>query len=113
MNSRDEAIREKLLDRLTAVDVDARSLAVEVTSGVVVVRGAVPSEEQRHRAVDALIGAHTLDIVVRPLAARDSDDGRGARRSAARPLNQRITAGIRPIRHRQCKAAVACFTRGA
>lgn len=33
MNSRDEAIRDKLVDRLTAVGVDARSLAVEVVNG--------------------------------------------------------------------------------
>lgn len=77
MNNRDETIREKLLDRLTAVGVDARSLAVEVASGMVVVRGAVPSEEQRQRAMDALIGAHTLEIAVHPVAPSDSDDGRG------------------------------------
>lgn len=77
MNNRDETIREKLLDRLTAVDVDARNLAVEVLHGTVLVRGTVPDEEQRQRAIEALAGAHTLEILVRPMAATDSDDGRG------------------------------------
>ncbi len=77
MNTRDETIRDKLLDRLTAVGVDARNLAVEVAGGTVNVRGAVPSEEQRQRAAEALAGVHSLDIAVRPVAPTDSDDGRG------------------------------------
>lgn len=77
MNNRDETIREKLLDRLTAVGVDARNLAVEVESGTVIVRGAVPSHEQRQRAIDALIGVHYIEIAIRPAAASDSEDGRG------------------------------------
>jgi len=67
MNDRDELIRGKLLDRLTAVSVDARNLVVEVAAGVVTVRGAVPTEDERRRALEALIGAHTLEIFVRPL----------------------------------------------
>ena len=47
MNNRDESIRGKLVDRLAAVGVDARNLAVEVTGGTVNVRGSVPSEGQR------------------------------------------------------------------
>jgi hypothetical protein len=77
MTNRDETIRDKLLDRLTAVGVDARNLAVEVVHGSVIVRGAVPSEEQRQRATEALIGAHSLEITVRPMGPSDSDDGRG------------------------------------
>lgn len=77
MNNRDETIRDKLLDRLTAVGVDARSLAVEVVHGTVIVRGAVPSEEQQQRAMDALIGVHSVEIAIRPVAPVDSDDGRG------------------------------------
>src|SRR5258708_37870823 len=77
MNNRDETIRDKLLDRLTAVGVDARSLVVEVESGTVIVRGAVPSKEQRQRAADALIGVHSIEIAIRPAATRDGDDGRG------------------------------------
>jgi hypothetical protein len=77
MNNRDETIREKLLDRLTTLGVDARNLAVEVEHGMVIARGSVPSEEQRQRAIDALIGAHELQIAVRPVAPCDTDDGRG------------------------------------
>jgi osmotically-inducible protein OsmY len=66
MSDRDELIRGKLLDRLTAVDVDARNLVVEVSAGVVTVRGAVPTGEERHRAMEALVGVHTLEISVRP-----------------------------------------------
>ena len=77
MNNRDETIREKLLDRLTTLGVDARNLAVEVEHGMVIARGSVPTEEQRQRAIDALIGAHELQISVHPVAPSDSDDGRG------------------------------------
>ena len=48
-----------------------------VAHGTVIVRGSVPSEEQRRRATDALIGAHSLEIAIRPVAPVDSDDGRG------------------------------------
>jgi len=75
MNNRDVTIRDKLLDRLSAVGVDARSLAVEVVSGTVNVRGAVPSEDQRQRATEALIGVHSLEIAIRPVPASDGDDG--------------------------------------
>src|SRR5262249_4591620 len=77
MNTRDETIRDKLLERLTTLGVDARNLAVEVEHGMVIARGSVPSEDQRQRAIDALIGAHELQITIRPVAASDSDDGRG------------------------------------
>jgi hypothetical protein len=77
MNSRDETIREKLLDRLTTLGVDTRNLAVEVEHGTVIARGWVPNEEQRERAIDGLMGAHELQIAVRPVAPSDSDDGRG------------------------------------
>jgi hypothetical protein len=77
MNNRDETIRDKLLDRLAAVGVDARNLAVEVTGGTVNVRGSVPSEGERQRAMEALVGVHSMDIIIRPVAPSDSDDGRG------------------------------------
>lgn len=77
MNNRDESIREKLLDRLTTLGIDARDLALEVEHGMVIVRGSVPDEDQRQRAIDALIGAHELQIAVRPVAPSDSEDGRG------------------------------------
>ena len=69
MNARDETIRDKLLERLTTLGVDARNLAVEVKHGMVIARGSVPNEEQRQRAIDALIGAHELQITIRPVAA--------------------------------------------
>src|SRR4029450_1836537 len=77
MNNRDETIREKPLARLATLGVDARNLAVEVEHGMVIARGSVPNEEQRQRAIDALIGAHELQIAVRPVATSDSDDGKG------------------------------------
>ena len=77
MNKRDEAIREKLVQRLMAVDVDGRNLAIEVAAGMVLVRGSVPTEEQRQRTMEALAGAHSIEIAVEPLASSDSPDGRG------------------------------------
>jgi BON domain len=77
MNNRDETIREKLLERLTAVDVDARNLAIEVATGSVIVRGSVPTDRQRDRALEALAGAHSIEIFVRPMPPADSADGRG------------------------------------
>jgi predicted hotdog family 3-hydroxylacyl-ACP dehydratase len=72
MNNRDALIRSKLLDRLTAVGVDARNLVVEVAAGTVTVQGAVPTDEERERAMGALIGAHTLEISVRRVASADT-----------------------------------------
>jgi osmotically-inducible protein OsmY len=77
MNKRDETIREKLLERLSAVDVDARNLAIEVATGSVIVRGSVPTEQQRTRTIEALAGAHSIEVLVRPVASVDGDDGRG------------------------------------
>jgi hypothetical protein len=77
MTERDELIRGKLLDRLTAVGVDARNLVVEVAAGTVTVQGTVPTHDERERAMEALIGAHTLVISVRSVAPVDSADGRG------------------------------------
>jgi osmotically-inducible protein OsmY len=39
-----------------------------VEMGRVVVSGSVPSEEQRERAIEALAGAHDIEIFVRPVA---------------------------------------------
>jgi osmotically-inducible protein OsmY len=71
MNRRDETIRGKLLDRLATVGVDARNLAVEVEGGAVVARGSVPSEEQRRRVLEALAGAHDLQVGVVPVGPTD------------------------------------------
>lgn len=77
MNNRDELIRTKLLDRLTSVNVDIRMVALEVNHGEVNVRGAVPSIEQRSRALEALAGAHSIELQVRDVPPADSVDGRG------------------------------------
>jgi osmotically-inducible protein OsmY len=68
MNDRNETIREKLVERLAAVSVDASNLVIEVDMGRVVVSGSVPSKEQRERAIEALAGARDIAIFVRPLA---------------------------------------------
>ena len=80
MTRRDETIREKLLDRLTTLGVDARNLAVEVEHGTVIARGSVPNEEQRQRAIDALIGAHELQIVIRPATRTSAESAHYSRR---------------------------------
>lgn len=64
MNNRDELIRTKLLERLTCVDVDIRRVTLEVDHGEVNVRGVVPSTEQRSRALEALAGAHSIELQV-------------------------------------------------
>jgi hypothetical protein len=66
MNNRDELIRGKLLDRLTAMNVDACNPVVAVAVGTVTAQGTVATPEERERAMAALIGAHTLEIAVRP-----------------------------------------------
>lgn len=68
MANRDETIRAKLLARLTAVSVDARYLAVEVARGTVIVRGSVPTEDEKQRASEALAGVHAIEILVQPIA---------------------------------------------
>lgn len=77
MNRRDESIRGKLLDRLATAGIDARNLAVEVEQGSVIARGSVPSEEQRQRVLEALAGAHDLQVAVAPVPPSDAEDGRG------------------------------------
>ena len=72
MNNRDETIRAKLLDRLTAVDVDSRNLDIVVGTGMVTIRGSVPTDEQRRRAIEALAGAHSVEIFVRPAPGSDA-----------------------------------------
>ncbi len=77
MNQRDELVRSKLLERLTAVGVDIRMMKMEVERGEVVVRGFVPSAEQKARALEALAGAHSIELAVREVPPSDSADGRG------------------------------------
>lgn len=77
MTERDEMVRSKLIDRLTAVGVDPRMVTVEVHGGEVTIRGSVPSAEQRDRALEAFAGAHMIHLEVWDIPPSDSADGRG------------------------------------
>ncbi len=77
MNERDELVRSKLLDRLTAVGVDIRMMKIEVEYGQVLASGFVPSVEHRTRGLEALAGAHSIDLSIREVPPSDSEDGRG------------------------------------
>lgn len=77
MTERDEMVRSKLIDRLTAVGVDPRMVTVEVQGGEATIRGSVPSAEQRDRALEALAGAHMIQLEVWDGPPSDSADGRG------------------------------------
>jgi hypothetical protein len=44
-----------------------------VETGRVIVSGSVPSAEQRERAIEALAGAHDIEIFVRPVAPGGSE----------------------------------------
>ncbi|MFZ5782835.1 MAG: hypothetical protein ACOY4R_21750 [Pseudomonadota bacterium] len=81
MNPRDEALRNEITDTLTQAGVDARSLAVEVRHGAVLVQGIVPSVEQERklRAVleDLSVRPQRYAVNVLPVAGSDSVDGRG------------------------------------
>jgi hypothetical protein len=83
MNAGDEKVRDAVTDALTRPKVDARSLAVEVSNGHVMVRGTVPSAEQEAQLAtvlrEQLGGQASLDcaVSVREVAASDQSDGRG------------------------------------
>jgi hypothetical protein len=81
MNERDERIRDALTEALARVGVDARSLAIEVVDGDVIVRGSVSSPEQEALLAGVLRqqqGASVdCDVVVRAVAPSDEPDGRG------------------------------------
>lgn len=84
MNSRDEKIGNALTGSLTQSNVDTRNLAIEVVSNNLVVRGTVPSEDQRaqldllvRHCVDQGLSLATFDVSVISVAPSDSADGRG------------------------------------
>jgi hypothetical protein len=81
MTPRDEEIRDRLTDALTAAGIDARNLAVEVRDGRTTVSGTVPTEDQRRRLVALMArrGGPGARCSVELLAALppDSADGRG------------------------------------
>jgi hypothetical protein len=83
MIARDEKLRDAVTDALTKANIDARSLAVEVVDGHVVVKGTVPTREQGARLAEVLrecLGADaSLECAVglREVPPPDSEDGRG------------------------------------
>jgi len=97
MNNRDETIREKLLERLSAVDVDARNLAIEVATGSVIVRGSVPTEQQRARTIEALAGAHSIEVLVRPVRSARGAIARPPRDGASSAMDLRDLPQSRPL----------------
>lgn len=83
MNVRDEKIRNDLNDRLTGAGVDVRNLTIESVDGQLILRGTLPSPEQREMLIAALstppAGVVSLDCEVglRKVPPSDSSDGRG------------------------------------
>jgi len=83
MIERDEKLRGTVLDNLTRAKVDARNLAVEVIDGHVLVKGTVPTDEQRMRLTDVLrqcldsTSSLHCEVGLREVAAPDTSDGRG------------------------------------
>ena len=83
MNQRDESLRGRVNDALTAANVDVRNLAIEASDGQVFIKGTVPSIDQRARLAsivgECLDRATPLqcDVGVRDVAPSDSVGGRG------------------------------------
>ena len=83
MNERDEKIRNALNDTLTGVGVDVRNLTIESVDGHLIVKGTLPSAEQRETLVGILkahpdgVSSLECDVALRRVAPSDSTDGRG------------------------------------
>ncbi|HSI02250.1 MAG TPA: BON domain-containing protein [Reyranella sp.] len=83
MNQRDETLRGRVNDALTAANIDVRNLAIEVSDGHVFIKGTVPSREQRARmasVVGQCVDRATpleCEVGVREVAPSDSVGGRG------------------------------------
>ncbi len=83
MHSEDERVRDAITDAFTQAGIDSRNLAVEVVSGMVLIKGSVPTEQQRDLigptlvAADPGLAAARLAVSVIPVAPTDSLDGRG------------------------------------
>jgi hypothetical protein len=83
MNQRDEAIRNELNDALTGAGVDVRNLAIESVDGQLIVKGTLPSVEQRERLIRLLHappdGVVTLccEVGLLPVPPSDASDRRG------------------------------------
>ena len=89
MNRSDEEVRGAINDLLTSAGGDARNVAIEVKGGRALVRGTVPSGEERQRLLALLatigpdLGGIACTVRVLPVAPSDSADGSG--RSAFTP----------------------------
>jgi len=83
MNTNDEKIRDAVNDSLTRNNVDVRNLVIEVVDGDMIVKGTVPSLDQKEQ-VAALLRqcveqglSLVLDVSVTSVPPSDSLDGRG------------------------------------
>jgi hypothetical protein len=83
MNPRDERIRNGINDALTQAGVDVRNLTIESVDGHLIVKGTLPSVEQREGLMALLkanaddVASLECDVGLRQVAPVDSVDGRG------------------------------------
>jgi hypothetical protein len=83
MNARDEKIRNELNDTLTAAGVDVRNLAIESVDGQLIVKGTLPSPDQREMLARLLqsppdgVVALTCEVDLLQVHPSDAPDGRG------------------------------------
>jgi hypothetical protein len=83
MISRDERIRNVVHDALTRSNVDTRNLAIESVDGRLIVKGTVPSVDEREQVTLLLREcaeqgvALEFDVSVLDVPPSDSSDGRG------------------------------------
>lgn len=82
MNAEDEKHRADFLDALTKANVDARSLAVEVVDGALVVAGSVPDPSNLDKVKEIVVTGRygpvaRMDIRIEKVKPIDSPDGRG------------------------------------
>lgn len=83
MNEADEKLRDAITNAFTRRGMDARNLAVEVAAGEVLIRGSVPTEQQRQDIGSAVAAAGPagrapqIAVTVTAVPPSDSLDGRG------------------------------------
>jgi hypothetical protein len=83
MITKDEKIRNALNDALTSHKIDVRNLAIEVVDGDMIVKGTVPSAEQKEQIARLLHqclakrASLEFDVSIKEVAPSDSLDGRG------------------------------------
>src|SRR5438045_2488795 len=83
MNDKDEKKRDAVNDSLTRNNIDVRNLAIEVVDGNLIVKGTVPSPEQREQALILVRQcverdrSLDFDVSIMKVPPSDSLDGRG------------------------------------